>query len=254
MGPKCELCELDTQYYDEDDATCTDCPDSPILIGIASGIVACAVLMLFVAGRVVRMQRFKKARASVYNLVQPGVLKPVLKLAYTFLQICGSIPEVYGLQLPSQQSRIWSRLAVFDLSILEKTLLPCQGGFFSELLTTGFAPMCLIAVVVIGGAVLTLAEHARLKDPQPCDVSAKQAVLRGLPTALVLLYAFVPGVSVSPLLESNQFLTYYPLPTTHHSLVYYLLLGLLLTTCYLLPATCNLHSYHTNYSLAVCVL
>eukprot|EP00966_Prymnesium_polylepis_P067563 1568993-Prymnesium_polylepis.3 len=191
------VCTSDKQYFDGGEHRCLDCPPagkSAARISTTCLIIVVHLAVLSWCAKRMRQNRCPSQLVSLITFVARlktvGIL-PSFKLVFAFVQIVGLVPKVYNLVLPEQYKGVFD--AMGNLNPIDIILdLPCQGGYHTELLIQGMAPMALIGIALLSGMMWSVfAKRGNILQ----DFVWKKAFLKGVPLALVLTFAIVPSIS-----------------------------------------------------------
>ena len=193
-GPLCQVCSAPdgTQYFDEDEALCVDCPVVGMRVGwIAMALAGAASIVVLLGVLINKYERLGSRFWRLYHAVKGYALMPMFKILIATYQAINAIPFVYDVSLPPEYHR-WMRVVNwvdFDWSdfFIPGSCLP--GGFLSRLLLRGLAPFGFILTCVAG--YLGFRGARRL-----CGHGAQSSPLRdALSVALFLLLCFCASVS-----------------------------------------------------------
>ena len=100
MGPLCEWCVNDTQYFDKNKG-CVDCPSARVRFGQLAAIccasAATALLVFLALTRTQVWRRFGARVASRLALIESRVgFQPKLKILVSFYQVVSNLGPIYG--------------------------------------------------------------------------------------------------------------------------------------------------------------
>ena len=208
MLARCLLCRGQGLYFDKVTTYCLQCPDfgsrlaklSAFCLGAVAALAVFSSLLRHPAGRrfaIVRIVRRHFARLAAYeNIVQ---LQAKLKILFSFYGIIVAQNETYDAHLPASYTNVlnqafgWVQLDVASL-VLPSSCVPFPSfgwsSFRSWLLIMSIAPLLLAFIVAL---LSILRKTARLGWS---GKSMKLGALDALPFALVVLFVFMPSVSM----------------------------------------------------------
>jgi len=201
-GPFCELCEVEEQYFDAEEAQCKDCPPTQNLIWLTLvALFMMATVLGFLALVLARPPRCLKWLSMWMHLaiIKVGryALVPKFKILIAAFQCITMIPVVYQVSLPVEYHERMRTFTLIDFDwdqfFIPGACLP--GGYFWRLMLRGIAPLVFIGVIFILGVLKEAISHCR-KGDSVVD-GARKGAFKMLPVMLFVLFCMCTSVSSS---------------------------------------------------------
>ena len=214
LGARCESC-IGDHYFKRVKAECVACPPEQESLGLPLGVLSGLLLTFAVfAACYNRLLR----RCCGQGKVGPGPnadsgglkwlrswlvrwsgalgLIATCKVLVGFLQVVAYMPTTYGVELPPSYADIWDTM--LDVANLLSYAFatapwPCIGGFKTELISWGFAPLGLIAAVLLAGFVWNAIALFISRGRE--GKSLLQGLITGVPAAILVALFCAPAVS-----------------------------------------------------------
>ena len=202
-GALCAACALPAHHFDRSRARCVRCPNKGGRAFAALGIAIAIVIALAALVQAVRRPPRAFARSAAFLRRIPLKAKqlsllPMLKVAFSFLQMVGVIPSLFKVTLPPPYDSIWDAFNNFEINFISVSApVECFGDFGTRLLIYGLVPLVLMATVVVGCVAWSLTTRARENGDLRSGMgdAAMEGLLRALPMALFISFLLVPTVS-----------------------------------------------------------
>ena len=210
-GPRCEVCNDTTYYFNYIEAQCVKCPTGGVVAGLVVGVLGGIALVVILLSGLAKLgvcclrdcgRRLKWLLQLLRNLD----IIPKLKILFAFYQVVAAMPRVYGVIMPAQY---YSLMRFFNLTeiaqVFAELIMPSDcfaGGFEMKILVYALSPLVLIAGIGIGCGVYAVAEHF-IKPPEIAMddfdptvlIILKRGMFRALPVSIVILFVMIPSIS-----------------------------------------------------------
>eukprot|EP00966_Prymnesium_polylepis_P159837 3694233-Prymnesium_polylepis.1 len=185
-GPKCQVCLVVNQYFDEDSAICQQCPQAGNSVAAASCIV---VAIAIVAGALYmlherRSRKYERFSAplrrwwhATKSHCQAIGLIAKLKSVLAFVQVLATLENTYSIGLPESWMR-WTRVLRFFGDIdWTHWVMPGDcivgAGIVERLLLRALGPLAIVVAVPLASA--TVAITARCRASMKADTTRRRS-------------------------------------------------------------------------------
>ena len=163
VGPLCQLCTVETNWFNPQSSKCEECPAAGDAIGQLVGAVCGMLGLLMVLGLALQYASRRSAIAMmlrkglvlcvrrIHQLATAVSLVPKLKLVLAFYQSAAVLPTVYNVELPDLYYEWTGWMNIFDID-WSNFFIPgacLEGGYTSRLLLRSVGPLVLIVVVFL---------------------------------------------------------------------------------------------------------
>ena len=108
-----------------------------------------------------------------------------------------AMPSVYNVALPKSYTQVWDHTRFLQKLGITSIIAPsvCHGGFHMDLYVIGYGSFGVVCGLLLTGTVWTIGRHAVAHRGAGPGWPLKEAVLKGVPSALAASFFLVPVVS-----------------------------------------------------------